>query len=142
MNAISLSPENNMAETAVPDRIIAGTSHSNSLTAAVQKTIRHHNILAYTFRLRQSPDCPENQTDVSCTECTVTYCYAPASVNINSIVIDHLLASCNVHMADTNIFTGNLGEERLKDFVGGRLASRIWNTSDVIEFVGEDRRGV
>ena len=41
-----------------------------------------------------------------------------------------------------NIFTGNLGEERLKDFVGGRLASRIWNTSDVIEFVGEDRRGV
>lgn len=41
-----------------------------------------------------------------------------------------------------NIFTGNLGEERLKDFVGGRLASRIWNTSDIIEFVGEDRRGV
>lgn len=42
----------------------------------------------------------------------------------------------------SNIFTGNLGEDRLKDFVGGRLASRIWNTSDIIEFVGEDRRGV
>lgn len=41
-----------------------------------------------------------------------------------------------------NIFTGNLGEERLKDFVGGRLASRIWNTSDIVELVGEDRRGV
>ena len=41
-----------------------------------------------------------------------------------------------------NIFTGNLGEERLKDFVGGRLASRIWNTSEIVELVGEDRRGV
>lgn len=41
-----------------------------------------------------------------------------------------------------NIFTGNLCEERLKDFVGGRLASRIWNTSEIVELVGEDRRGV
>ena len=40
-----------------------------------------------------------------------------------------------------NIFTGNLDQERLKEFVGGRLASRIWNTSRVIEFVDEDKRG-
>lgn len=40
-----------------------------------------------------------------------------------------------------NIFTGNLDHERLKEFVGGRLASRIWNTSQVIEFVDEDKRG-
>lgn len=40
-----------------------------------------------------------------------------------------------------NIFTGNLDEERLKEFVGGRLASRIWNTSQVVQFVDEDKRG-
>lgn len=40
-----------------------------------------------------------------------------------------------------NIFTGNLGEDKLREFVGGRLASRIWNTSQVIEFVDSDKRG-
>lgn len=42
----------------------------------------------------------------------------------------------------SNIFTGNLSEDRLKEFVGGRLASRIWNTSEIIEFVDRDKRGV
>ena len=41
-----------------------------------------------------------------------------------------------------NIFTGNLGQENLVQFMGGRLASRIWNTSRVLEFRGEDKRGV
>ena len=41
-----------------------------------------------------------------------------------------------------NIFTGNLNQEKLQEFVGGRLASRIWNTSQVIEFVDEDKRGI
>jgi DNA replication protein DnaC len=40
-----------------------------------------------------------------------------------------------------NIFTGNLDQEKLKEFVGGRWASRIWNTSQVIEFVDCDKRG-
>lgn len=40
-----------------------------------------------------------------------------------------------------NIFTGNLEHDRLTQFVGGRLASRIWNTSQVIKFVDSDKRG-
>lgn len=41
-----------------------------------------------------------------------------------------------------NIFTGNLGQGRLEEFLGGRLSSRIWNTSTIIQFRGEDKRGV
>lgn len=41
----------------------------------------------------------------------------------------------------SNIFTSNLGKDRLFEFVGGRLASRIWNTSIIIELVDEDKRG-
>lgn len=41
----------------------------------------------------------------------------------------------------SNIFTGNVSHHRLNELVGGRLASRIWNTSRVIEFKGQDRRG-
>lgn len=39
-----------------------------------------------------------------------------------------------------NIFTGNLKGNELLDILGGRLVSRVWNTSEILEFVGEDRR--
>lgn len=39
-----------------------------------------------------------------------------------------------------NIYTGNLDGNALAQHAGGRLASRIWNGSTVIEFKGEDRR--
>lgn len=42
----------------------------------------------------------------------------------------------------SNIFTGNLSRERLEEFLGGRLSSRICNTSRIIQFNGEDKRGV
>lgn len=42
----------------------------------------------------------------------------------------------------SNIFTGNIIPEKLNDFVGNRLASRIVNGSKCIELFGNDRRGV
>lgn len=45
-------------------------------------------------------------------------------------------------MQKANIFTGNLTDEsQLIKLFGDRLASRIWNCSQVIEFRGKDRRG-
>ncbi len=38
------------------------------------------------------------------------------------------------------IFTSNLGEEALKQVIGERLFSRVWNTSRKVEFKGQDRR--
>lgn len=40
-----------------------------------------------------------------------------------------------------NIFTSNaISKDELEKNVGAKLASRIWNTSEVIEFKGKDRR--
>ena len=39
-----------------------------------------------------------------------------------------------------NIFTGNLLSGDLEKSLGSRLASRIWNTSEVVEFHGKDKR--
>ena len=40
-----------------------------------------------------------------------------------------------------NIFTSNaVTKEELEKNVGAKLASRIWNTSTLIEFNGRDRR--
>lgn len=40
----------------------------------------------------------------------------------------------------SNIFTGNLGEIDLERALGSRLSSRIWHTSEVIQFYGKDKR--
>ncbi len=42
----------------------------------------------------------------------------------------------------SNIYTGNLSQEQLQDALGNRLASRVWNDSIPVRFVGADRRGI
>jgi len=41
-----------------------------------------------------------------------------------------------------NIFTGNVDQQQMYGLLGGRLTSRIWNTSEVIQFVDQDKRGI
>lgn len=41
-----------------------------------------------------------------------------------------------------NIFTGNVDYESMTKNLGGRLASRIWNGSEIVQFVDQDKRGV
>jgi DNA replication protein DnaC len=42
----------------------------------------------------------------------------------------------------SNIYTGNLDQDELQDALGNRLASRVWNDSTPVKFVGADRRGI
>jgi DNA replication protein DnaC len=42
----------------------------------------------------------------------------------------------------SNIYTGNLHQDELQEALGNRLASRVWNDSTPVKFVGADRRGV
>ena len=42
----------------------------------------------------------------------------------------------------SNIYTGNITNiDDLEKTVGSRLASRVWNSSEIVKFVGLDRRG-
>ena len=41
-----------------------------------------------------------------------------------------------------NIFTGNVDYEGMVRNIGGRLASRVWNASEIVQFVDQDKRGV
>lgn len=41
----------------------------------------------------------------------------------------------------SNIFTGNADYQLMTEYVGGRLASRIWNTSEILELTDIDKRG-
>ena len=54
------------------------------------------------------------------------------------ILVDNRIIDCK-----SNIFTGNLtSKESVEKAVGSRLASRIWNSSTVVEFKGKDRRAI
>lgn len=41
-----------------------------------------------------------------------------------------------------NIYTSNLIGDHLKESVGDRLYSRIINSSEIIQFIGKDKRGI
>lgn len=41
----------------------------------------------------------------------------------------------------SNIFTGNVNQEDLEAILGHKLISRVWSSSEIIEFKGRDRRG-
>lgn len=45
-----------------------------------------------------------------------------------------------ISQGKSNIYTGNLANNELLKVLGGRLFSRVWKMSRMIEFVGDDRR--
>lgn len=57
---------------------------------------------------------------------------------------EHLLSLIDSRLYEnkSNIFTSNINPNDLSDVLGGRLASRIINRSETIEFKGIDKRGV
>lgn len=46
-----------------------------------------------------------------------------------------------INSKKSNIYTSNKNKEQLEDVLGVRLASRIYNCSDCVEFLEEDKRG-
>ena len=66
-----------------------------------------------------------------------------ASTKLSDYDVQQLLIFVDGRIVDTkaNIFTGNIVSlSELTTSLGARLASRIWNRSEVIEFKGKDRR--
>ena len=68
-----------------------------------------------------------------------------ASSNISNYDYSNLLVLIEYRLFNnkSNLFTGNLEtKEALEDILGAKLASRIWNTSEIIIFRGKDKRGI
>ena len=66
-----------------------------------------------------------------------------ASSNLSNYDLVQLLTFLDTRIFDqrSNIFTGNISSQSmLEKALGSRLASRLWNCSEVIEFKGKDRR--
>lgn len=66
-----------------------------------------------------------------------------AASKLSDYDVTQLLSIIDVRISEgkANIYTGNItSHEALVKAVGNRLASRIWNCSEVIEFQGKDRR--
>ena len=57
----------------------------------------------------------------------------------HSLLLDAINTRCFAEKA--NVYTGNIGSEELLKSLGGRLHSRIWKNSEIVEFIEEDWRG-
>lgn len=67
-----------------------------------------------------------------------------ASTSISNYDYSNLLMFLENRLLNekSNIFTSNsMTKKSLEEIVGIKLASRIWNTSEIIEFRGKDKRG-
>lgn len=51
------------------------------------------------------------------------------------------LIDTRIYSGKANIYTSNVIDDILENHIGRRLASRVLNKSDVVEFIGGDRRG-
>ena len=58
----------------------------------------------------------------------------------HSMLLNYIDA--RVLSSKSNIFTGNTDHALMSEYLGGRLSSRIWNASEVIEFTDIDKRGL
>lgn len=58
----------------------------------------------------------------------------------HSLLLNYIDARMLAHRS--NIFTGNADYTLMEEYLGGRLSSRIWNASEVIEFRDADKRGI
>lgn len=66
-----------------------------------------------------------------------------ASAKLSDYDISQLLTFVDYRISQelSNIYTGNITDKnKLEQCMGSRLASRIWNYSEVVEFFGIDRR--
>lgn len=66
-----------------------------------------------------------------------------ASTKASDYDITQLLTILDGRITDgkSNIYTGNVTTKgELENAIGNRLASRVWNRSEIIEFRGKDRR--
>ena len=66
-----------------------------------------------------------------------------AASKLSDYDVTQLLSIIDMRISEekANIYTGNItSHEALVKAVGSRLASRIWNCSEIIEFQGRDRR--
>lgn len=50
------------------------------------------------------------------------------------------IIDARINMGKSNIFTSNIQPQELPLYVGDRLASRILGTSEIIKFIGQDKR--
>ena len=77
-------------------------------------------------------------------ECDLVIWDDIASTDISNYDYSQLLSYIDYRLLanKSNIYTGNCTTSKaLKETLGERLASRIWHTSEIIEFKGKDRRG-
>lgn len=90
---------------------------------------------------RPDPEFIQMRDDIS--ECDLVIWDDIASTKLSDYDHSLLLTHIDLRMlaGRANIFTGNADSNDISKYLGGRLASRIWNSSTLIQLKDVDKRG-
>lgn len=106
VNAVAASVNDKVGEGAVSDGIIAGAADSYALTPAVQYAVGNGNHFAAGMMFGGFSDCPQDKAVIAGADETIADGDSATIVNVDAVVIDHLLVTSNRDSVNIHIFTG------------------------------------
>ena len=126
------SAEHDIAERTVADRVVAGTSQPDPLTAAVKNAVRHRHLFADDRSFGVFPDRTQDQAVIAGAENTVTDQNTAAAVDIDPVVVADLLASADPDPGDPDVFAAGKPERPVRRIdKGNSLEQKIPATEEL-----------
>ena len=103
VDPIAAAGDRQIAEYTMTDRVVTGTSDADPLTVAVKSTVRHGDVFADRGFLLVVTERTDHDAVVTGPDRTVADMDPAASVQVDPVVIDHLLASGDGDSIDLHI---------------------------------------
>lgn len=126
------SAEHDIAERTVADRVVAGTSQPDPLTAAVKNAVRHRHLFADDRSFGVFPDRTQDQAVIAGVENTVADQNTAAAVDIDPVVVADLLASADPDPGDPDVFAAGKPERPVRRIdKGNSLEQKIPATEEL-----------
>ena len=125
-----------IAEGAVANDVVAWASDTNSLAAAVQNAVSHSYSFADRWFFQHGLNSADNDAIIAGPQKAVADGNIPAGVNVDAVIVDHLLVAKHFDTMNVDFFAGYQPHGP-----AGRIHKRGVFNFDVPAFIKEDHAG-
>jgi hypothetical protein len=136
IDAIADPVDYKIAEGAVANDVVAWASDTNSLAATVQNAVGHRYSFADRWLFQHGLNGADNDAIIAGLQKAVADGNIPAGVNVDAVIVDHLLVAKHLDTVNVDFFAGYQPHGP-----AGRIHKRGVFHFDVPAFIKEDHAG-
>ena len=136
IDAVADPVNHEIAEGAVANDVVAWASDTNSLAATVQNAVGHRYSLADRWFFQHGLNGADNDAIIAGLQKAVADGNIPAGVNVDAVIVDHLLVAKHLDTMNGHFFAGYQPHGP-----AGRIHKRGVFHFDVPAFIKEDHAG-